>query len=75
MDAIDPSQFADTPTGLIVGQQCLYLDRGQAPLDLTQLADVRTLRILKLRVRPHLVGPADPLEKPLYQGFCDQTGA
>jgi hypothetical protein len=27
MDAIDPSQFADTPTGLIVGQQRLYLDR------------------------------------------------
>ena len=42
MDAIDPSQFADTPTGLIVGQQRLYLDRGQAPLDLAQLADVRT---------------------------------
>jgi hypothetical protein len=35
MDAIDASQFADTPIGLIVGQQRLYLDRGQAPLDLT----------------------------------------
>ena len=74
MDAIDPSQFADTPTGLIVGQQRLYLDRGQAPLDLTQLADVRTPRILKLRVSPHLAGPADPLEKPLYQGFRGRTG-
>ena len=52
MDAMDPSQFADTPADLIAGQQRLYLDRGQAPLDLTQLADVRTLRILKLRVSP-----------------------
>jgi hypothetical protein len=36
----DRTPFADTPTGLIVGQQRLYLYRGQAPLDLTQLADV-----------------------------------
>jgi hypothetical protein len=69
VDAIYPGQLLDTPTCLVVGHQRLHLGPGQPPLDVTQLADVRTSRILEHRVRPHVTYLADPPEEPALQGW------
>jgi hypothetical protein len=69
VDAVDLGQLPDTPAGLVVGQQRLDLVRGQAPQHAAQLSDVRTPRILELRISPRLVGLTDPPEQPFHQGF------
>ena len=69
VDAVHPGQLPDTLPGLVVGHQRLDLRPGQPPLDVAQLSHVRTSRILKHRVRPHLARRTDPLDQQLCQGF------
>jgi hypothetical protein len=59
VDAIDLGQLADPTTSFVLRDQSFDLDRGWVPLDTAQLADVRTPRILKPRVAPHLAGLPD----------------
>lgn len=62
VDAVHPGQLPDTLPGLVVGHQRLDLRPGQPPLDVAELLHVRTSRILKHRVRPHLTGLPDSLD-------------
>jgi hypothetical protein len=62
MDAVDPRLLPGPSIRVVVGNQRLRLGRGQAPLDATQLADVGTPRILKLRVSLHLACCVPPGE-------------